>query len=336
MATNKHAIIRYRTIDRCLRDLDRQWTWKELAHACSEELQSVTQQETTISERTIKYDIAAMRSDERLGYHAPIEYDRKEKSYYYTDPSYRLTESAINKTDTILLSDTISMIEQFMQVTKATGINEILTKLESSLDRRKVRHTSIIQWDHDAEAPGQEWLYILYQKIKEKQAVTLTYAAFGKDKSDRIISPQLLKEYKGRWYLLSHDHTVEDSRVYALDRIQDIKESISEYRLLAKADARRYFDQVVGVSVLADKKVEKVRLEVYGIQLNYFKNKPLHASQTIIKESKDKAIIQIEVIINYELIAELLSYGKNIKILSPRSLKKEIRSIIATISDLYS
>jgi len=107
MATNKHAIIRYRTIDRCLRDLDRQWTWKELAAACSAEISVVSKEDVSISERTIKYDISAMRSDERLGYHAPIEYDRKEKSYYYTDPQYRLTESAINKSDSLLLSDTM-------------------------------------------------------------------------------------------------------------------------------------------------------------------------------------------------------------------------------------
>jgi len=336
MATNKHAIIRYRTIDRCLRDLDRQWTWKELAVACSEEIAATTQEEVTLSERTIKYDIAAMRSDERLGYHAPIEYDRKEKSYYYADPQYRLTESAINKSDSLLLGDTVNMIEQFMKVTKSSGVHEILTKLESSLDRRKVRAKPVIQWDQDPEAPGQEWLYVLYQKIKERSATTITYAPYGKEQSDRIISPQLLKEYKGRWYLLSHDHTADDSRVYALDRIKAVKESISKYKVLKKADARRYFDEVVGVSVLAEKKVEKVRLEVYGVQINYFKSKPLHPTQTIIKEQKDKALMEITVIVNYELLAELLTYGKQVKVLSPSSLKKKIKGLIQDMSDLYT
>ena len=336
MATNKHAIIRYRTIDRCLRDLDRQWTWKELAAACSDEITATTKEEVTLSERTIKYDIAAMRSDERLGYYAPIEYDRKEKSYYYADPKYRLTESAINKSDSLLLSDTVNMIEQFMKVTKATGVHEILTKLENSLDQRKVRAKPIIQWDQDPEGPGQEWLYVLYQKIKERLAIMITYAPYGKDQSDRIISPQLLKEYKGRWYLLSHDHTVDDSRVYALDRIKAVKESISTYKVLKKADARRYFDEVVGVSVLAEKKAETIRLEVYGVQVDYFKSKPLHPTQTIIKEHKNKAILEITVIINYELIAELLTYGKQVKVISPRSLKKQIKSLIEDMSSLYS
>ena len=42
MATNKHAIIRYRVIDKCLRQVDKNWNWKTLAEACALELQKVT------------------------------------------------------------------------------------------------------------------------------------------------------------------------------------------------------------------------------------------------------------------------------------------------------
>ena len=42
MATNKHAIIRYRVIDKCLRQVDQTWNWKTLAEACVKELKAVT------------------------------------------------------------------------------------------------------------------------------------------------------------------------------------------------------------------------------------------------------------------------------------------------------
>jgi len=82
--------------------------------------------------------------------------------------------------------------------------------------------------------------------------------------------------------------------------------------------------------------VEKVRLEVYGLQINYFKSKPLHPTQAIIKEQKDKALMEIAVIVNYELLAELLTYGKQVKVLSPSSLKKKIKGLIQDMSDLYT
>lgn len=335
MPTNKHAIIRYRTIDRSLRNINRQWTWRELAEACNEEIYRSTGRNVQVSERTIKYDISNMRSNDVLGYFAPIEYDRKEKTYYYSNPKYTLTESPINKTDTEVLHSAVSLLQQFIEVREVSGIQNILTKLESSLDRQKERHEPIIQFDQDVDAPGQKWLHQLYQAIKNKDPVTIRYHAFGKKAADRIISPQLLKEYKGRWYLLSYDHRQKDNRIYALDRIKLIRPSISQYISLQEKELKKYFDQVVGVSVLRDRQVEKIRIEVYGLQVHYFKTKPLHLSQKIIQEEADKAIIEIDVIVNYELISELISYHTSIKVLSPESVKSEIARIVQKLFELY-
>jgi len=335
MATNKHAIIRYRTIDRRLRDIDSQWSWRELAEACKDSIASSTGSEVNVSERTIKYDISAMRNNEVLGYHAPIEYDRKEKTYYYSDPKYTLTESPINKSDSQLLQNAISMLEQFMEVQEATGIHNILTKLESSLDRQKKKHDRIIQFDHAVDAPGQKWLYKLYQLIKQKETASITYQAFGKKSKNRIISPQLLKEYKGRWYLLSYDHQQDDNRVYALDRIKGVHASLAPYKELDKVASKRYFDQVVGVSVLKDRTIEKVTFEVYGVQVDYFKSKPIHPSQKLVSQSVAGAMFQIKVIINYELISELMSYHKYLKIISPDSLRAEVLDAVKTMVDHY-
>ena len=227
------------------------------------------------------------------------------------------------------------MLEQFMEVQEATGIHNILTKLESSLDRQKEKHDPIIQFDHAVDAPGQKWLYKLYQLIKQKETTSITYQAFGKRQKNRIISPQLLKEYKGRWYLLSYDHQQDDNRVYALDRIKGVSASLSDYKALDKATSKQYFDQVVGVSVLKDRTIEKVIFEVYGIQIDYFKSKPIHPTQRLVSQSEGAVIFEIKVIINYELVSELMSYHKNLKIISPTDLKTEMRLAVHTMSKYY-
>lgn len=335
MPTNKHAVIRYRTIDRCLRNIDATWTWRELAEACSKELEQLAGKEVKVSERTIKYDISAMRNNEALGYFAPIEYDRKEKTYYYSNPKYTLTESPINKSDTELLHSAVSMLEQFTEIRKATGIQNILTKLESSLDRHKSKEAPIIQFDHAVDAPGQQWLYMLYQLIKTKNTSKIRYRPFGKRAAHRIISPQLIKEYKGRWYLLAFEHQIKDARVYALDRILEISDSISEYHILESIETKKYFDQVVGVSVFKDRKLEKVQFEAFGTQVDYFLTKPMHSSQKIIRKEEDKALFEIEVIINYELMSEILSFQNNIRVVAPENLKQDIKEKVQQLSKLY-
>ena len=334
MPTNKHAILRYRTIDRCLRNVDAQWTWRELSEACQQEILRSTGREISISERTIKSDISTMRSDEVLGYFAPIEYDRKEKSYYYSNPRYALTESPINKSDKDLLQEVISLLTQFTGLNEVTGIHDIITKLESSLDRRS-SDVRIIQFDQISESPGKIWLYELFKSIKNHKALNISYQPFQKKRSNRIISPYLLKEYKGRWYLLALDHRVKALRVFALDRMKEVKESLATYQQ-SEVDLHHYFDNVIGVSVLENKEPEKIQIEVYGSQIQYLKTKPIHSSQRLISEGNDSAIFEVNLIVNYEFISELLSYQETIKILSPDSLIEQYISILHRMSEHYN
>jgi len=71
MATNKLALIRYKTIDNCLKNRFRKWTLEDLIEKVSDALYEYEGITSGISKRTIQGDIQMMRSD-RLGYNAPI------------------------------------------------------------------------------------------------------------------------------------------------------------------------------------------------------------------------------------------------------------------------
>lgn len=77
MAQTKNALIRYKTIDKCLQNNYRQWTLDDLIEAVSEALFEYEGKENSVSKRTLQLDIQMMRS-EKLGYNAPIVvYDKK-------------------------------------------------------------------------------------------------------------------------------------------------------------------------------------------------------------------------------------------------------------------
>ncbi len=79
MSINKLALIRYRTIDECLRNRYRKWTLEDLIDKVSDVLYDTEGIRSGVSKRTIQADIQLMRSD-KLGYNAPIIV--KEKKYY--------------------------------------------------------------------------------------------------------------------------------------------------------------------------------------------------------------------------------------------------------------
>ncbi len=93
MPANKNALIRYKTIDRCLRNRYRRWTLGDLVEACSDALYEMEGILGGVSVRTIQSDIQIMRSD-KLGYNAPIEvYDGK--FYRYADTDYSISQSPL-------------------------------------------------------------------------------------------------------------------------------------------------------------------------------------------------------------------------------------------------
>ena len=69
MPANKNALLRYKTIDNCLRNRQRRWTLQDLVDACSDALYDFEGIRKGISTHSVQLDIQMMRSD-KLGYNA--------------------------------------------------------------------------------------------------------------------------------------------------------------------------------------------------------------------------------------------------------------------------
>ena len=63
MPANKNALIRYKTIDNCLRNRYRRWTLDDLVEACSDALYDMEGITKGVCARTVQMDIQIMRSE---------------------------------------------------------------------------------------------------------------------------------------------------------------------------------------------------------------------------------------------------------------------------------
>jgi len=335
MATNKHALIRYRVIDRCLRHVDRQWNWKSLSEACSREIETVTGKKTTLSERTIKGDIQNMRHDEILGYFAPIEYDRTEKSYYYSNRSFSITEAPLNKSDSKELKNVITLLRQFTGFRHLEGIENIIQKLELLAYESTTPSKRIVHIEQPTVIPGQQWLDRLYENIKEEQTLLMTYKPFERDAYSLVISPYLLKEFDNRWYVYAKNHDKDELRTYGLERITGLQKSIQEYRQTPSFNPEQYFRDIIGVTIQPGRKQQEITFKVSGNTVQYIRTKPLHWSQEEI-ESTDKAcVFKIKLIPNFELESLFFSFGEAIEVIKPLNLRKKLAKRVRLLDENY-
>lgn len=129
MPANKNALIRYKTIDRCLRNRFRRWTIDDLTEACSDALYEMEGILKGVSVRTVQGDLQIMRSD-KLGYNAPIEvYDRI--YYRYAEPDYSISNMPLTEDDCLLLKEAVELLNgEGMD----ENVREILTRVRDRLE----------------------------------------------------------------------------------------------------------------------------------------------------------------------------------------------------------
>ncbi len=140
------------------------------------------------------------------------------------------------------------------------------------------------------------------------------------------MQPYAMKVYNHRWYLLGYLKEQNGIRTIALDRILHLKVLKTKFTLPERFDARKYFENVIGIYTNKDLPVVEVKIRAYGVQAEYLRSVPLHKSQS---EGRSKhgefAEFTYRLCITPELISQLLAMGDKIEVLEPESFREEIK-----------
>lgn len=336
MAQNKNALLRYHTIDRCLRNTGRRWTLHDLVDACSDALYEYEGKQDMVSTRTVQLDIQMMRSD-RLGYEAPIEvYDKK--YYRYSDPDYSISNRPLSKHDIEVLNRTIDLLRQFDEFDRFHDMADVVSRLQDKVASTCSRRP-IVDFERNPNLKGLEHLNPLYDLIASRQTVCINYRSFNSRKPvPYILFPYLLKEYRNRWFVFGS--RAGDLKLFnlALDRIVDFH-PCPDIPYMDNPDfGEDFFDDVVGVTKHSRLKKERIVLRADNSQASYILTKPIHSSQRVIEKNKADGSMTflLEVVVNWELTSQLIGFGAGIKILEPASLANQLGEIFKKGSALYS
>lgn len=334
MPANRNALIRYKTIDKCLQNRYRTWTLEDLIDACSDALYEYEGIDKGISKRSVQMDIQMMRS-EKLGYNAPIIVVDK-KFYTYEDPDYSITNIPLTDQDLSKLSETVEILRQFKGFSHFQELDGMVQKLEDHVYSAKTNQHTVIDIEKNENLKGLEFLDELYQAIIQQKAINLTYQSFKARQANSFdFHPYHLKEFRNRWFVIGVKKKNSPIMNLALDRIISVKESKLPYYRDDNFDADDYFKNVIGVSVSPTLEPIEVVLYVTHVHSPYITTKPLHHSQKLLSRDNYGITISINVQYNFELEKEILSYGDGIKVISPNNLRRNITNRINGALDLY-
>lgn len=318
----KNALIRYRIIDKCLRNKFKPYPSKQaLKKACEEALFGEVDG-SILSDSTIEKDLFAMRME----HDAPIAYDPLHRGYFYEDPDFSINDIPLSQNDLDAIAFAAKTLMQFRDVALFKQFGSAIDKIFDRVSIPTAENDDLyIQFETVSSQGGSEFLADLLGAIKTKVWVSFDYASYKRGElKRRRVNPLLLKQYRNRWYLISFDPEKADYTTYALDRMEDLQLSTDGCERPDDFNPDNFFKHAVGISS-SNSAPAKVLLKASPVAAKYLDSLPLHASQKIVSMEQDHWIFGLTVGISEELIREILSFGGAIKVLEPESLKTEIK-----------
>ena len=180
-------------------------------------------------------------------------------------------------------------------------------------------------------------LPVFYKAITDKQVLQFSYQRFGQDPFVLTFHPQFIKEYNGRWFVFGEaDREPFQAYNVPLDRIVGEVSEVNdiEYIPAPKRFYQEFFNNIIGVTHEKGAKVEEVVIRTKSeYQHGLLLTKPLHHSQNEILpfgvyDGQWYGEVRLTIEPNRELRGRILLYGENLEIISPQSLREQLRDII--------
>ena len=319
MPNTKNYSTRLRVLDQCLRS-GHAYSGKELTEFINRELE--LRGEPTITSRTTLMDDLLNIENE---YHTNIIRKKhgRQTTYQYEDPNFSIFSTELSEDDILHLGQTLDILRRFDGMPEADWISELSARLNLCMNNRKEVRAAV-GFESAIYNKGMEHFTPLFNAIRKKTTLELRYQSFKmQEPRTLIVHPYYLKQYNNRWFLFccNGDHTNLSN--YPLDRILSVKLAHVPYRE-TRIDFDEYFSDMIGVSRKDGQQSEVVILRYPKDQYKYVATKPWHGSQKVLEENNDYVIVQLDVILNYELEQQILSFGDYVEVIAPKSLRDKI------------
>lgn len=326
MPTNKNAYLRFRIIDECLRNKNKYFNRHSIADRISDKLGY------NVSVNAIDKDIRALKEE----FDAPIKYDKFQNRYYYAH-SFSLASVELNHDEEDALNLSLSILDILKETKYAKSYKNLIQKLVTRAT--KGENDGIIEFEQTPVQLDSSIFDALYDAIKRKEALVITYQVYGKQRKNHTVSPYMIKEYRNRFYLVAREHLIQNDNelifCFGMDRIKSVAKAKEPFLVTLGFTPKDFFKHSFGISRDLLKEPMTLVLKFSNLIAPYILSKPLHPSQQIVEQTEAYLTVSIVVFESFELNMAILGYGSRVEVLSPKSYIDYLKNEINGMNQIY-
>lgn len=171
--------------------------------------------------------------------------------------------------------------------------------------------------------------------LRDNHPARFTYRPYTRlnPTKDVVIEPYFLKIFRQRWYVTGRNVKDDKIKTYALDRMEDVKIEDGAFSIDSSFDLESYVRDTFGI-VFSQGAPKEVVLRADTRQSKYLRALPLHHSQREVVHD-DYSLFYYSLRLTPDFVQELLSYGANIRVVSPPELKAMVTTALRDALDQY-
>jgi predicted DNA-binding transcriptional regulator YafY len=290
-----------------------------------------------ITRKTAQRDIEFMR--ERLA--APLVYVHEHRGFAYEDntydlPGFWLGEEGLTSLllayrlastvpDIAIKTSLRSFLEQLL--TKLSHFNTISIKdLSNKVSVRNIEYSKTSEKIYHA---------ILDALLATRPVQIEYYSPHNSETTTRDILPLHLLNYMGTWHIIGHCALKNELRDFVLSRIKTIAPCTNKITARVSAEqVREYIRQTFGI--FHGKETTEVCLRFSPDISTWIAEQAWHPAQKTRTEKDGRLCLTIPVADFREIKREILKYGSQVEVISPKALRTDIKKEIEKMRNVYN
>jgi len=295
-------------------------------------------EEFETSRRTIERDLEYLRDQ----LNAPLKYDRTRGGYYYAR-DFQLPPFTLSEGEVLALFLGSKLLSQYRGTPFEKLITDAFEKIclampeTVSLDFSLVNQTISFA----VERPRGDEQHLLHlqellgRALRERCTVDLDYYSASRDAdTSRRVDPYHLRHHQGAWYLIGHCHFRNEVRMFALDRITNLRVTDAHFTPDPAFDINAY----LGDSLALERggELEEVRIRFDSFQARYIRERQWHPSQEIEEHPDGSLTLILRVRGLGEVKRWVMSFGSRAEVLAPARLHEDVAAEVKRMGEVYA
>jgi predicted DNA-binding transcriptional regulator YafY len=287
------------------------------------------------STKTVQRFVDQIRTD----FGAPVEFDRKKRSFVYSDPTWRLPFLDVSGADLFA----IGVAMKVFQIYEGTPV---LKDLKATFDRIarllpesvRIAPSSLVEkvWVHPqpARTITREVWAATANALREKTQLEIDYRKPTGENSNRLVEPLVLVHMNWDWFLAARDPEDGKTKTFYLARIREVRNTNFHFTPPKDFDAAKHFGDSIGVYVGG--KAFRFKVRVSKEIAPWITEVRWHPTQKLEAQKNGDVVLDLPAGSLTEAKRFVLSLGRFGKVLKPTEMVEEMKKELTLLESLYA